>query len=163
MTRLVVFGLSVTSSWGNGHATTYRGLLRALAARGWQVTFFEQDVEWYRHNRDLPRPGFCDLRLYEDFVDLRRSADPAVRSADAVLVGSYAGEAIEILDWLPGVAHVGERHALRVAVVRILGGEPEPTEHDAVRWLAADELDDVDWLGPDRPFLPGLRAVLSAQ
>ena len=63
---LVVFGLSLSSSWGNGHAPTFRGLLRALAARGWSITFFERDVEWYRSNRDLPDPEFCELRLYTD-------------------------------------------------------------------------------------------------
>ena len=84
----------------------------------------------------------------------------------AALVREIAEElgcTVEVVDWLPGVAHVGDRHALRVAVVRVVDGKPEPTEHDAVRWLAPHELDDVDWLGPDRPFLPGLRAVLAAQ
>ena len=97
MTRsLVVFGLSLSSSWGSGHGATYRGLLRALAARGWSVTFFERDVEWYRSNRDLPNPDFCDLRLY----DQRPDADAAVRAADVVLVGSFVHQGIELIDWL---------------------------------------------------------------
>ena len=54
--KIVVYGLTITSSWGNGHATTYRSLLKALARRGHQVTFVEKDVEWYRSNRDLPKP-----------------------------------------------------------------------------------------------------------
>ena len=60
------------------------------------------------------------------------------------------------------VAKNGERttHRLTVAVVRIVEGEPVPHEHDAVRWLAADELEDVDWLEPDRPFLAELAALL---
>lgn len=97
---LVVFGLSLSSSWGNGHATTYRGLLRALARRGWQTTFFERDAEWYRANRDLSDPEFCDLRLYGDWPETRPQAAAAVQAADAVLVGSYAGDAQEIIDWL---------------------------------------------------------------
>jgi 8-oxo-dGTP diphosphatase len=83
----------------------------------------------------------------------------------AALVREIAEElgcTVEVVDWLPGVAHVGERHALRVAVVRIVDGEPDPTEHDAVRWLGPVELEEVDWLGPDRPFLPGLSQVLRA-
>src|SRR2546423_1583871 len=99
MTRsLVVFGLSLSSSWGNGHAPTFRGLLRALAARGWSITFFERDVEWYRSNRDLPDPGFCDLRLYSEW-----SPDVAaheVQSADAVVVGSLVADGQAIVDWL---------------------------------------------------------------
>ena len=55
--RLVVFGLSLSSSWGNGHAIPFRGLCREVAARGWQITFFERDVEWYRSNRDVADPG----------------------------------------------------------------------------------------------------------
>lgn len=97
---LVAFGLSLSSSWGNGHATTYRGLLRALARRGWQTTFFERDTEWYRGNRDLSDPEFCDLRLYQDWSNTRAQAAAAVQAADVVLVGSYAGDAQEIIDWL---------------------------------------------------------------
>ena len=97
MRRLAVFGLSISSSWGNGHAITYRGLLRELAARGWLVTFFERDVEWYRSNRDVPDPDYCDLVLYDD--DWRVS-ESAVLAADVVLVGSYVSTGQAVLDWL---------------------------------------------------------------
>ncbi|HEV7664647.1 MAG TPA: glycosyltransferase, partial [Chloroflexota bacterium] len=101
MTRhLVVFGLSLSSSWGNGHAPTFRGLLRALAACGWQITFFERDVEWYASNRDLPEPDFCELRLYSDWPSAIASAAGAVSTADAVLVGSLVADGPAIIDWL---------------------------------------------------------------
>ncbi len=93
---LVVFGLSLSSSWGSGHGATYRGLLRALAERGWTITFFERDVEWYRSNRDLADPDFCDLRFYTDQPD----ADAAVRAADAVMVGSFVHNGAALIDWL---------------------------------------------------------------
>jgi spore maturation protein CgeB len=97
MTRsLVVFGLSISSCWGSGHGATYRGLLRGLGARGWTITFFERDVEWYRSNRDLPDPDFCDLRLYDDWPD----AAAAVTQADVVLVGSFVHRGAELIDWL---------------------------------------------------------------
>ena len=54
---IVILGLSITSSWGNGHATTYRGLVRELARRGHDVLFLERDVPWYADNRDLPAPA----------------------------------------------------------------------------------------------------------
>jgi spore maturation protein CgeB len=98
--RLVVFGLSLSSSWGNGHAPTFRGLLRALSARDWQITFFERDVEWYASNRDLAHPEFCDLQLYTDWVSAIPRAEAAVRDADAVLVGSLVSDGQAILDWL---------------------------------------------------------------
>lgn len=54
--KIVIAGLSITSSWGNGHATTFRGLVRELSARGHEVLFLERDVPWYATNRDLPEP-----------------------------------------------------------------------------------------------------------
>ena len=64
---------------------------------------------------------------------------------------------VEVGRWLDGSVLVGDGHELRVALVRLVAGEPVPAEHDQVRWLGVDELDDVDWLEPDRPFLVGLR------
>ena len=93
--KIVVFGLTITSAWGNGHATTYRSLLKALARRGHEITFIEKDVTWYRENRDLPSPGFCTLELY---LDWRLSGEALVRScryADAVVIGSYFPDAIQ--------------------------------------------------------------------
>jgi 8-oxo-dGTP diphosphatase len=66
-----------------------------------------------------------------------------------------------VTGWLDGVATIGTTHELRVAVASLVGGEPEPVEHDATRWLAGDELHDVDWLEPDRPFLAQLAARLA--
>jgi spore maturation protein CgeB len=97
--RLVVFGLSLSSSWGNGHAIPFRGLCRELAARGWEITFFERDVEWYRSNRDVTAPDYCDLVLYDDFPP----AEAAVHAADAVLVGSYVPDGQRLVDWLAGM------------------------------------------------------------
>ncbi|HEX8389744.1 MAG TPA: glycosyltransferase, partial [Sphingomonas sp.] len=68
--RLVVLGLSLSSSWGNGHATTYRALLKAFAARGHDVLFLERDVPWYAPHRDLVDPAFCRLEFYGSLEDL---------------------------------------------------------------------------------------------
>nr|WP_296604694.1 (deoxy)nucleoside triphosphate pyrophosphohydrolase [Nocardioides sp.] len=83
--------------------------------------------------------------------------------ADDALVREIAEElgcAIAVVSWLPERVAIGDRHVLTVALARLVEGEPQPHEHDAVRWLGADALDDVDWLDPDRPFLVSLRAVL---
>ncbi|MFL5299500.1 MAG: glycosyltransferase, partial [Anaeromyxobacteraceae bacterium] len=68
---IVFLGLSITSSWGNGHATTYRGLVRELARRGHRVLFLERDVPWYAENRDLPRPPWGRTELYRSVEDLK--------------------------------------------------------------------------------------------
>ncbi|MBV9582740.1 MAG: glycosyltransferase [Chloroflexi bacterium] len=95
--RLVIFGLSLSSSWGNGHAIPFRGLCRELAALGWEITFFERDVEWYRSNRDVPSAEYCDLRFYEDW---RHEAESAVAKSDTLLVGSYVPDGAALIDWL---------------------------------------------------------------
>src|SRR5437762_8540759 len=70
--ELVVLGLSITSSWGNGHATTYRALMRELSARGHRVLFLERDVPWYARHRDLPDPPYGRTQLYKSLNDLKR-------------------------------------------------------------------------------------------
>ncbi|SDN70010.1 Spore maturation protein CgeB [Methylobacterium phyllostachyos] len=104
--RLVVLGLSLSSSWGNGHATTYRALLKAFAARGHAVLFLERDVPWYAAHRDLPDPDFCDLALYAD-LDGLDGHSAAIAGADAVIVGSYVPDGIavgaRVRGWARGV------------------------------------------------------------
>ena len=97
--HLVVLGLTLSSSWGNGHATTWRSLLSAFAAQGGRVTFLERDMPWYAAHRDMPDPDFARLCLYDDLADLRASHARAVRGADAVLVGSYVPEGVAVIDW----------------------------------------------------------------
>jgi spore maturation protein CgeB len=98
--RIVILGLSITSSWGNGHATTYRGLLRELTARGHDVLFLERDVEWYAANRDLLDAGGGRIALYADLADLRRRFGLAVAEADLVIVGSFVPQGTEVGQWV---------------------------------------------------------------
>ena len=70
------------------------------------------------------------------------------------------GVEITVDGWLAGEQPVGEVYLLRVALATLVHGEPTPTEHDRVRWLGAEELDEVDWLEADRPFLTELSALL---
>lgn len=102
--NIVVFGLSITSSWGNGHATTYRSLLKALAARGHQITFFEQDVPWYAAHRDMPSPSFCRTILYRKPEDLEDTHLPILAQADLIIIGSYVQRAGELADLITKVA-----------------------------------------------------------
>jgi spore maturation protein CgeB len=92
--KIVIYGLTITSAWGNGHATTYRSLVKALARRGHSVVFIEKDVDWYRANRDLPAPEFCTVYLYESWTAAERSLIRDAMDADAVVVGSYFPDAI---------------------------------------------------------------------
>lgn len=92
--KIVIYGLAITSSWGNGHATTYRSLAKAFACNGHDVHFVERNEEWYQHNRDLPEPEFCAVTICDDW---KREASALVRlatDADAVVIGSYFPDAI---------------------------------------------------------------------
>jgi spore maturation protein CgeB len=96
--NIVIFGLSITSAWGNGHATTFRALCKELHRRGHELVFFERNLEWYANNRDLPEPPFCKVRLYENWEDVRSKARAAVRKSDAAVVGSYFPDGVEAID-----------------------------------------------------------------
>lgn len=92
--KLVVFGLTVSSSWGNGHATLWRGLLRALARAGHSVVFFERDVPYYAANRDLHEIPGGELVLYSSWEEALPLARHRLGGADAVMVTSYCPDGI---------------------------------------------------------------------
>jgi spore maturation protein CgeB len=102
---IVILGLSITSSWGNGHATTYRGLVRALVARGHDVLFLERDVPWYARNRDIPGDGLGRIRLYSSLEELKDRHAAAIRNADLVIVGSFVPEGVAVGKFVLREAH----------------------------------------------------------
>ncbi|MCA1689783.1 MAG: glycosyltransferase [Actinobacteria bacterium] len=131
--RVVILGLSVTSSWGNGHATNYRGLMRALAARGHDVVFLERDVPWYARARDLPSPPWGSTRLYGSVAELRAEHGEAVREADLVIVGSYVPDGVAVGEW----------------VVETAGGVPAFYDIDTPVTLAKLGRGDYEYLSPE--------------
>lgn len=106
--NLVIFGLTISSSWGNGHATLWRGLCRALGARSHHITFFERDVPYYAAHRDTTAPAGCHLRLYSDWENVRDEACSALDRADVGIVTSYCPDA------LPACGILLDSRALRV-------------------------------------------------
>jgi spore maturation protein CgeB len=93
--KIVVFGLTVSSSWGNGHATLWRGLCRALAARGHDVTFLEKDVPYYRVRRDLWQLESNTLIFYSSWEEVKARAITELREADLAIVTSYCPDGRE--------------------------------------------------------------------
>src|SRR5215510_10078084 len=96
----------MTSSWGNGHGTTYRALTHALAERGHDIVFFERNVEWYASNRDLPNPEWCDVVLYDDWKQALSEIQRELRDADVAVAGSYFPDGIEVIDRIADSAAV---------------------------------------------------------
>lgn len=102
--NITILGLSITSSWGNGHATTFRSLVKALSGRGHKVTFLERDVPWYASQRDLFSYPYCDIHLYSSFEELKTMFLPQVQNADCVIVGSFVPEGIRVGKWVQETA-----------------------------------------------------------
>src|SRR3954469_9178456 len=92
--KLVIFGFGISSSWGNGHATLWRGLCRALAERGHRVVFFEENREYYATHRDYVGIPRGELRLYQSWPEVRDDARRELADADVGLVTSYCGDGI---------------------------------------------------------------------
>ena len=140
--KLVVLGLSLSSSWGNGHATTFRALLKAFAGRGHDILFLERDVPWYASQRDCTDPDYCRLAFYADLDDLKRWT-PEIAAADAVIVGSYVPDGV-------AVGRFVQAHA---------GGVTAFYDIDTPVTLAKLERGDHEYLSPD--LIPGYDLYLS--
>jgi spore maturation protein CgeB len=140
--KLVVLGLSLSSSWGNGHATTYRALLKAFAGRGHDILFLERDVPWYAASRDFPSCDWCRLEFYPDLASLDRWHEE-IASADAVIVGSYVPEGVEVARF----------------VQRTARGVTAFYDIDTPVTLAKLERGDFEYLSPE--VIPGYDLYLS--
>ena len=140
--KLVVLGLSLSSSWGNGHATTFRALLKAFAARGHDILFLERDVPWYAASRDVTDPDYCRLEYYDSLEALERWRRE-IGAADAVIVGSYVPEGVAVGRWV-------QDHARGVTAFYDI---------DTPVTLAKLERGDFEYLSPD--LIPGYDLYLS--
>lgn len=140
--KLVVLGLSLSSSWGNGHAVTYRALLKAFAARGHEILFLERETPWYAAARDLSDPDYCRLGFYSSVAELERWRRE-IETADAVMVGSFVPEGAAVGRWV-------QEAALGVRVFYDI---------DTPVTLAALERDACEYLAPE--LIPGFDLYLS--
>jgi spore maturation protein CgeB len=98
--KIIFFGLTISSSWGNGHATPCRAIVRALDALGHQVVFYEKELKFYAQRRDFSSCSYCELVLYPDWNRIRAAALREVASCDAVLVTSYCPEGARVVEEL---------------------------------------------------------------
>ncbi|MGZ4837809.1 MAG: CgeB family protein [Terriglobales bacterium] len=96
--KITIFGLTLSSSWGNGHATPFRAIVRALHRRGHRVTFYEKDVPYYARRRDFDHCDYCNLVLYDEWDQVRPQALREARASDVVVCTSYCPEGGRIVD-----------------------------------------------------------------
>ncbi|HZA93169.1 MAG TPA: hypothetical protein VE420_11135, partial [Gemmatimonadales bacterium] len=138
--KLIVFGLSISSSWGNGHATLWRGLIRALARLGHQVVFYERDLPYYAEHRDLDELAEGALRLYADWDDVLSKARADVQDADVAVVTSYCPDGIAaaelVLASSPGIRVFYDLDT-PITLERLRNGQSVP-------YLPSDGLADFD-------------------
>lgn len=138
--KLVVFGLSVSSSWGNGHATLWRGLIRALASLGHRVVFYERDLPYYANHRDLAGWADGELRLYPAWNTILPQARADVEDADVSIVTSYCPDGVAAAELLLSAAtglRVFYDLDTPITLERLRNGESVP-------YLGPDGLADFD-------------------
>jgi len=139
--KLAIFGLTLSSSWGNGHATLWRGLIRALARGGHEVVFFERDRPYYAAHRDLTALADAQLILYEDWPAAAPLARRHTSDADAVIITSYCPDAIpasrQIFDCGTRALRVFYDLDTPVTLARRAAGEP-------VEYLPPEGLGEFD-------------------
>jgi spore maturation protein CgeB len=159
--RIVIFGLTISSAWGNGHATLWRGLCRALGEAGHAVTFFERDVPYYASHRDVSEPDGCRLILYARWAETAPAARDLVRNADVAMVTSYCpdGRAASglVLNAAPALKVFYDLDT-PVTLERLARGEP-------VAYLPEEGLSDFDLVlsYTGGRALDALRATLGAR
>ena len=99
--NVVIFGLTVSSSWGNGHATLWRSLIAAMLRRGHTVTFYERDVPYYAGARDLwELPHGAHLRLYRSAESIQSAAQAELAHADLAMCTSYCPDGVLAAQWI---------------------------------------------------------------
>lgn len=96
--KITIFGLTISSSWGNGHATPYRAITKGLCRDGHEVHFYEKDVPYYARHRDFSSSPHCDLALYSDWQSVRTSALASVAECDAVICSSFCPDGARIIE-----------------------------------------------------------------
>ena len=144
--KITIFGLTLSSSWGNGHATPYRALLRALHRLGHHVDFYERDAPYYAKRRDLPSPDFCHLRLYSTWDEIRPLALRDAADSDVVIHASFCPEGARIIDDLAGISR-----PLRVFYDLDTPVTLSRTKESQADYLRADQIPSFDlylsWCG----------------
>lgn len=133
--KITIFGLTLSSSWGNGHATPYRAILRALHRGGARIVFYEKDVPYYARHRDFASCRYCDLRIYRDWNEVRSEALRAAGDSDIVVTASYTPEGARISDEvlaLPRPLHVFYDLDTPITLNRLSDGPLDYLRHEQI-------------------------------
>lgn len=158
--KIVIFGLTISSSWGNGHATLWRGLTRALSQLGWTVVFFERNASYYAQARDFTAIEGGELIIYETWADTRSRAAKEIRDADVVMVTSYCPDAVDATELASASSGLRVFYDLDTPVTLACFGRGERPFYIGPRRLTDFDL-VLSYTGGDA--LAGLRTELGAR
>jgi spore maturation protein CgeB len=156
--KIAFYGSSLVSSYWNGAATYYRGLLSDLARRGHRIVFYEPDAFDRQKHRDIDPPDWAESRVYPATEDAARAAIAEAANADVVVKASGVGVFDDLL--LEGVIASSRPEAIRIfwdvdapATLAELGRSPD---HPLRR--AMPSLDLVLTYGGGPPVIAGYRS-----
>jgi len=110
--KIDFYGSSLVSAYWNGAATYYRGLLRALAEKGHDITFYEPDIYDRQKNRDIDPPEWCKVVVYEGTIEALK--DVAARAGEADVVVKTSGVGFEDDLLLDEVLRAARPRALKI-------------------------------------------------
>jgi spore maturation protein CgeB len=133
--KLTIFGLTISSSWGNGHATPYRAIVRALHRGGHKVVFYEKDVHYYRSRRDFGSSEYCELVLYPSWEEVRQGALADASDSDVVINASYCPDGARIADEvlaLPRPFHVFYDLDTPITLANLAAGDLDYLRRDQI-------------------------------
>ncbi|QQR38041.1 CgeB family protein [Devosia rhizoryzae] len=157
--KIAFYGSSLLSAYWNGAATYYRGMLRALSAKGYDITFYEPDVYDRQKNRDIDPPDWCKVVVYEGTVEALKQVAAEARHADIVIKASGVGFEDDLL--LEQVLAHAAPHALRIfwdvdapATLAELRANPEHPLRKAL-----ETIDLVLTYGGGEPVVAAYRAM----
>jgi spore maturation protein CgeB len=157
--KIAFYGSSLVSAYWNGAATYYRGLLRALAGKGYDITFYEPDVYDRQKNRDIDPPDWCNVVVYDGTIDALKAVTAHASKADVVVKTSGVGFEDDLL--LQEVLRHARTDALKIfwdvdapATLEELRRQPD----HALR-RALDRLDLVLTYGGGDPVVNAYRSL----
>jgi spore maturation protein CgeB len=138
--KIAFYGSSLLSSYWNGAATYYRGMLSDLARRGYAITFYEPDAFDRQQHRDIDPPDWAEVRVYPATEEAVRDVIAEAARADVVVKASGVGVFDDVL--LEGVVAASRPEAIRIfwdvdapATLAELGENPDHPLHRAMRSL----------------------------
>ncbi len=158
--KIVFLGLSITSSWGNGHATTYRGLDSRFAERGHEVLVSGERCSVVRGQSRPAHPPYGKAELYGSSEELKDQFRQRDRRADLTMVGSYVPEGVAVGEWV--LRTRAESPPSTISTLRLRWRSWPTGDYEYFTPELAGALSICTFPSPDGPTLQRIRRLYGA-